>query len=152
MARRMRGAGAHATRAPCMAPAPRPPPPPCRRKPRRRPLPPGYFAAPSPRGAPGSEQFFAFTALAAWLLQRAGAPVPAPKEFDDPNAVLAGLLGAARALGGGAAAAAAAAPPPRLAAGWGPEVCALLDALAGAAVGRARGGAQLGPLAYAPDA
>jgi hypothetical protein len=124
------------------------------RKPRRRPLPAGYFSAPPPRRAPpaaAGEHFFWFAGLAAWLLQRAGVPVPSPKEFDDPNAVLSGLLVAARTLGGPPAEVAAAVPPARLAPGWGQEVCALLDALASAALGRALGGAALPMPVYARD-
>ncbi|KAF6265151.1 intra-flagellar transport protein 57-domain-containing protein [Scenedesmus sp. NREL 46B-D3] len=98
----------------------------CRRKkPHRKSLNPTYFAAPQP-GPGGNEQFFYFTNLAAWLLQLCGLSVPTPKEFDDPNATLQGLMQALRSLGF----APPSYPPTKLAAGFGREVCALLDALA----------------------
>jgi estrogen-related receptor beta like 1 len=112
---------------------------PARRKPHRKPLSQSFFSHPpaAGAGAPANEQFFTFVSLAAWLLQACGAQVANPKEFDDPNATLAALLSAARALGGAPAAAAAAGGggvAARLAAGWGPEVCEVLDGLAGAAL------------------
>ncbi|WIA38068.1 hypothetical protein OEZ86_001437 [Tetradesmus obliquus] len=98
----------------------------CRRKkPYRKGLNPTYFAAPQP-GQAGNEQFFYFTNLAAWLLQLCGLSVPMPKEFDDPNATLQGLVQALRSLGF----APPSYPPTKLAAGYGREVCALLDSLA----------------------
>lgn len=108
--------------------------PPARSKARRRPLAANYFAYPA-RGVAG-EQFGAFAALAAWLLQACGLQVASPKDYDDPNATLAALLTATRALGGPAGSVATAVPGTRLTAGWGPEVAALLDALAGAALER----------------
>ncbi|KAI8469952.1 MAG: intra-flagellar transport protein 57-domain-containing protein [Monoraphidium minutum] len=123
----------------------------CRRKkPRRKPLTPNYFSEPPTAGGGGAnEQFFTFASLAAWLLQACGAQAGNPKEFDDPNATLSGLLSAARGLGGPPAAAAAGAPAPRLAAGWGAEVCGLLDALAGAALERR--GFRFAPPVYAGE-
>ncbi|WIA17771.1 hypothetical protein OEZ85_009284 [Tetradesmus obliquus] len=98
----------------------------CRRKkPHRKGLNPTYFAAPQP-GQAGNEQFFYFTNLAAWLLQLCGLSVATPKEFDDPNATLQGLMQALRSLGF----APPSYPPTKLAAGYGREVCALLDSLA----------------------
>lgn len=118
-----------------------------RRKPRRKPLAPTYFSEPPTAGAGGAnEQFHSFVALAAWLLQCCGLQVANPKEFDDPNATLQAVASAAQSLGGGPAAVAAAAPAARLAAGWGAEVCALLEALAAAALERR--GFRFSPPAY----
>lgn len=62
---------------------------------------------------------------AAWLLQLCGSNIPTPKEFDDPNTTLQTILQLVRALGF----AVPSYPPTKLAAGYGKEVCALLDGL-----------------------
>ncbi|KAK2170119.1 hypothetical protein LSH36_4g09041 [Paralvinella palmiformis] len=47
-----------------------------------------YFALPTNPG----EQFFAFTSIAAWLLQMCGQHFEQPQEYDDPNATISSIL------------------------------------------------------------
>ena len=63
---------------------------------------------------------------AAWLLRLCGVSAHSPKELDDPNTTIANLLSGLKALGF----APPSYPPIKLAVGYGPEVCGLLDALA----------------------
>lgn len=58
-------------------------------------------------------------------MQLCGVNIPTPKEFDDPNATLQGIMQVLRALGF----ASPSYPPTKLTAGYGKEVCALLDGL-----------------------
>eukprot|EP00879_Flechtneria_rotunda_P033015 GHRR01036530.1.p1 GENE.GHRR01036530.1~~GHRR01036530.1.p1 ORF type:complete len:417 (+),score=164.74 GHRR01036530.1:845-2095(+) len=97
----------------------------CRKKkPYRKSLTPTYFSMPH-QVQSGNEQFFYFTSLAAWLLQSCGMSTPTPKEFDDPNATLQAILQGLRSLGF----ASPSYPPTKLNAGYGKEVCAVLDGL-----------------------
>mmetsp|Transcript_42103 Transcript_42103/g.134540 ORF Transcript_42103/g.134540 Transcript_42103/m.134540 type:complete len:385 (+) Transcript_42103:123-1277(+) len=50
-----------------------------------------YFALPSPSNNQ-NEQFFYFTSLTAWLLNKAGSGYKAPQQFDDPNAACTDIL------------------------------------------------------------
>lgn len=54
-----------------------------------------YFALQTNPG----EQFYAFTSLAAWLLQMAGKHFEQPQEYDDPNATISSLLEMVRGFG-----------------------------------------------------
>jgi hypothetical protein len=67
---------------------------------------------------------------AAWLLRLCGVSAHSPKEFDDPNTTISNLLSGLKSLGF----APPSYPPIKLAVGYGPEVCAMLDALAGLAL------------------
>eukprot|EP00775_Hariotina_reticulata_P008504 gene8504-8686_t len=117
----------------------------CRKKrPHRKALSVNYFAG-LQAGSAGNEQFFYFTSLAAWLLQMCGQSVPWPKEFDDPNTTLQGLLQGLSALGF----ASPSYPLSKLGQGWGKEVCALLDGLLDATFQRK--GIVLGRPSYSLD-
>ncbi len=47
-----------------------------------------YFALTTNPG----EQFYAFTSIAAWLLQMSGKHFEQPQEYDDPNATISSIL------------------------------------------------------------
>lgn len=38
------------------------------------------------------EQFYMFTSIAAWLIQKSGRTFERPQEFDDPNATISRIL------------------------------------------------------------
>lgn len=80
-----------------------------------------YFALPTNPG----EQFFMFSTLAAWLINKAGHDFEQPQEYDDPNAVISKILTELRSFGGTADF-----PPSKLKAGYGEQVCYVLDFLA----------------------
>lgn len=80
-----------------------------------------YFALPTNPG----EQFFMFSTIAAWLINKAGHDFEQPQEYDDPNAVISKILTELRSFGGTADF-----PPSKLKAGHGEQVCYVLDFLA----------------------
>ncbi|XP_040439047.1 intraflagellar transport protein 57 homolog [Falco naumanni] len=86
-----------------------------------RPLSRHYFALPTNPG----EQFFMFCTLAAWLITKAGHPFEQPQECDDPNAIIANVLSELRSFGRPVDF-----PPSKLKAGYGEQVCYVLDCLA----------------------
>ncbi|XP_072271304.1 intraflagellar transport protein 57 homolog isoform X2 [Pyxicephalus adspersus] len=79
-----------------------------------------YFALPTNPG----EQFFMFCTIAAWLINKAGHYFEQPQEYDDPNATISKILAELRSFGG-----AADFPPSKLKAGYGEQVCYVLDFL-----------------------
>ncbi|XP_068124564.1 intraflagellar transport protein 57 homolog isoform X2 [Hyperolius riggenbachi] len=79
-----------------------------------------YFAVPTNPG----EQFFMFCTLAAWLINKAGHHFEEPQEYDDPNATISKILTELRSFGGTADF-----PPSKLKAGYGEQVCYVLDFL-----------------------
>ncbi|XP_075706482.1 intraflagellar transport protein 57 homolog [Rhinoderma darwinii] len=91
------------------------------RKHNMRPISRLYFALPTNPG----EQFFMFSTLAAWLINKAGRYFEQPQEYDDPNAVVSKILTELRSFGGTADF-----PPSKLKAGYGEQVCYVLDFLA----------------------
>ncbi len=44
------------------------------------------------------EQFYVFSLLCTWLIQKCGIFVETPQEYDDPNSTIASILNAARQL------------------------------------------------------
>eukprot|EP00095_Tigriopus_kingsejongensis_P002763 maker-scaffold845_size89356-snap-gene-0.15 protein:Tk02763 transcript:maker-scaffold845_size89356-snap-gene-0.15-mRNA-1 annotation:"intraflagellar transport protein 57 homolog" len=62
---------------------------------RMRPLSRHYFVLQTNPG----EQFYLFTSLAAWLIQKSGTPFDQPQEFDDPNSTISNILDAVRRHG-----------------------------------------------------
>ena len=38
------------------------------------------------------EQFYLFTSLSAWLINKAGGHMEQPQEYDDPNSTIASIL------------------------------------------------------------
>lgn len=76
-----------------------------------------YFAIPASGGG-GADQFFYFTSLMAWLLQKAGKRFAAPEQHDDPNASCSTLLQTLKDMGF----AAPSFPPAKLKQGWGEAV------------------------------
>ncbi|MBN3299229.1 intraflagellar transport protein 57 homolog [Amia ocellicauda] len=80
-----------------------------------------YFALPTNPG----EQFFMFTIIASWLINRSERPFEEPQEDDDPNATVSNILTELRSLGGTVDF-----PPSKLKAGFGEHVCYVLDRLA----------------------
>ncbi|KAK1173585.1 hypothetical protein AOXY_G3736 [Acipenser oxyrinchus oxyrinchus] len=80
-----------------------------------------YFALPTNPG----EQFFMFTTIASWLINKACRPFEQPQEYDDPNATVSNILTELRTLGGQVDF-----PPSKLKAGYGEHVCYVLDRLA----------------------
>uniref|UniRef100_A0A4W3JT44 Intraflagellar transport protein 57 homolog n=1 Tax=Callorhinchus milii TaxID=7868 RepID=A0A4W3JT44_CALMI len=86
-----------------------------------------YFALPTNPG----EQFYMFTSLAAWLINRTGCYFEQPQEYDDPNATISDILTQLRALGGSVDF-----PPSKLKQGYGEQVCYVLDRLAEEALKR----------------
>ncbi|MGH0119137.1 UNVERIFIED_CONTAM: hypothetical protein FKN15_052966 [Acipenser sinensis] len=80
-----------------------------------------YFALPTNPG----EQFFMFTTIASWLINKACRPFEQPQEYDDPNATISNILTELRTLGGQVDF-----PPSKLKAGYGEHVCYVLDRLA----------------------
>ncbi|NXX21954.1 IFT57 protein, partial [Podargus strigoides] len=80
-----------------------------------------YFALPTNPG----EQFFMFCTLAAWLITKAGHPFQQPREYDDPNAIISNVLSELRSFGRPVDF-----PPSKLKAGYGEQVCYVLDCLA----------------------
>ncbi|KAM6319696.1 intraflagellar transport protein 57 homolog isoform 3-T3 [Podargus strigoides] len=90
-----------------------------------RPLSRHYFALPTNPG----EQFFMFCTLAAWLITKAGHPFEQPQEYDDPNAIISNVLSELRSFERPVDF-----PPSKLKAGYGEQVCYVLDCLAEAAL------------------
>ncbi|KAG2458179.1 IFT57 protein, partial [Polypterus senegalus] len=88
-----------------------------------------YFALPTNPG----EQFFMFTAIAAWLINKAGSHFEQPQEYDDPNATVSNILMELRKFGG-----VVDFPPSKLKAGNGEHVCYVLDRLAEEALKQTR--------------
>ncbi|XP_029434332.1 intraflagellar transport protein 57 homolog [Rhinatrema bivittatum] len=80
-----------------------------------------YFALPTNPG----EQFFMFSTLAAWLINKAGHQFEQPQEYDDPNATISNILSELRSFGNSVDF-----PPSKLKAGHGEQVCYVLDCLA----------------------
>ncbi|XP_041103971.1 intraflagellar transport protein 57 homolog [Polyodon spathula] len=80
-----------------------------------------YFALPTNPG----EQFFMFTTIASWLINKACRPFEQPQEYDDPNATVSNILTELRTFGGQVDF-----PPSKLKAGYGEHVCYVLDRLA----------------------
>ncbi|KAM9320611.1 intraflagellar transport protein 57 homolog [Gastrophryne carolinensis] len=80
-----------------------------------------YFALPTNPG----EQFYMFSLLAAWLINKTGRHFEQPQEYDDPNATISRILSELRSFGGTANF-----PPSKLKAGYGEQVCYVLDFLA----------------------
>ncbi|XP_039610083.1 intraflagellar transport protein 57 homolog [Polypterus senegalus] len=80
-----------------------------------------YFALPTNPG----EQFFMFTTIAAWLINKAGCYFEQPQEYDDPNATVSKILKEFRNFGGSVDF-----PPLKLKTGSGENVCNVLDRLA----------------------
>ncbi|XP_053310957.1 intraflagellar transport protein 57 homolog [Spea bombifrons] len=80
-----------------------------------------YFALQTNPG----EQFYMFCTLAAWLINKAGHRIDQPQEYDDPNATISKILSELRAFG-----VSADFPPSKLKAGYGEQVCYVLDCLA----------------------
>lgn len=79
-----------------------------------------YFALQTNPG----EQFFVFSALAAWLIKKCGLPMESPQEYDDPNSTIAFILDSARSLG-----IPVDFPPNKLRQGCGKHVICLLNNL-----------------------
>uniref|UniRef100_A0A3P9AA86 Intraflagellar transport protein 57 homolog n=1 Tax=Esox lucius TaxID=8010 RepID=A0A3P9AA86_ESOLU len=84
-----------------------------------------YFASSAYMPSNPGEQFFMFTIIASWLINKAGRPFEQPQEYDDPNATVANILSHLRAFGG-----LVDFPPSKLKAGSGEHVCYVLDRLA----------------------
>uniref|UniRef100_A0A8C4SX95 Intraflagellar transport protein 57 homolog n=1 Tax=Erpetoichthys calabaricus TaxID=27687 RepID=A0A8C4SX95_ERPCA len=80
-----------------------------------------YFALPTNPG----EQFFMFTTIAAWLINKTGCHFEQPQEYDDPNATVSKILKEFRNFGG-----IVDFPPLKLKTGSGENVCNVLDRLA----------------------
>ncbi|XP_059139479.1 intraflagellar transport protein 57 homolog [Physella acuta] len=80
-----------------------------------------YFAIQTNPG----EQFYMFTSLAAWLLNKAGRPFDQPQEYDDPNATISSILDELRKYGHTVDF-----PPSKLKQGWGEHCIYILDRLA----------------------
>ncbi|CAH2223003.1 intraflagellar transport 57 homolog [Pelobates cultripes] len=80
-----------------------------------------YFALPTNSG----EQFYMFCTIAAWLINKAGRRIEQPQEYDDPNSTISKILSESRSFGINADF-----PPSKLKAGYGGEVCYILDSLA----------------------
>ncbi|KAH9504789.1 Intraflagellar transport protein 57 [Bulinus truncatus] len=80
-----------------------------------------YFAIPTNPG----EQFYMFTSLAAWLINKSGISFDQPQEYDDPNATVSSVLDQVRNLGH-----AIDFPPSKLKQGWGEHCIFILDRLA----------------------
>ncbi|KAI8767462.1 intraflagellar transport protein 57 isoform X1 [Biomphalaria glabrata] len=80
-----------------------------------------YFAIQTNPG----EQFYMFTSLAAWLLNKAGRPFDQPQEYDDPNATISSILDEVRKFGHPIDF-----PPSKLKPGWGEHCIYILDRLA----------------------
>nr|XP_046263762.1 intraflagellar transport protein 57 homolog [Scatophagus argus] len=77
------------------------------------------------------EQFYMFTIIAAWLINRAGRPFTEPQEYDEPNATVSNILAELRAFG-----VKVDFPPSKLKSGSGEHVCFVLDRLAEEALKR----------------
>ncbi|KAG8430989.1 hypothetical protein GDO86_019605 [Hymenochirus boettgeri] len=80
-----------------------------------------YFALPTNPG----EQFYMFCTLAAWLINKTGHHFDQPQESDDPNATISNILLELRSFGNSVDF-----PPSKLKAGYGEQVCYVLDCLA----------------------
>jgi len=94
----------------------------CRRKrPFWTPVSRSHFAVAAPPGS--GDQFFYFTSLLAWLLNKAGRNFSAPEQSDDPNSTCTSILNELKALGF----AAPSFPPAKLKQGYGDAVCGVLD-------------------------
>lgn len=91
-----------------------------RKKGNRKPLSRSYFALQAT-----DNQFFYFTGLLSWLLGLAGVEFKEPKEFDDPNLTCNNILAALKKLGFASPSYHAS----KLTAGYGKEVCGVLDGL-----------------------
>ncbi|NP_001016561.1 intraflagellar transport protein 57 homolog [Xenopus tropicalis] len=91
------------------------------RKQNMKPLSRHYFALPTNPG----EQFYMFCTLAAWLISKAGHHFDQPQEYDDPNATISNILSELRSFGYSVDF-----PPSRLKAGYGEQVCYVLDCFA----------------------
>ncbi|XP_064470641.1 intraflagellar transport protein 57 homolog [Ornithodoros turicata] len=80
-----------------------------------------YFAIQTNPG----EQFFMFTSMAAWLIQKCGIPFETPQESDDPNTTISNILDVLRNMG-----ITVNFPPSKLKQGWGEEAIFVMDHLA----------------------
>lgn len=79
-----------------------------------------YFAVATNSG----EQFFAFTNIVAWLLNKCGKSFDRPQEYDDPNATVSEILNQSRSLG-----ITVDFPPSKLKSGHGEQVIYLVNKL-----------------------
>ncbi|XP_053563513.1 intraflagellar transport protein 57 homolog [Bombina bombina] len=80
-----------------------------------------YFALPTNPG----EQFFIFSTLSAWLINKAGHHFEQPQDYDGPNATISNILAELRSFGYTVDF-----PPSKLKTGHGEQVCYVLDCLA----------------------
>ncbi|TRY72250.1 hypothetical protein TCAL_03146 [Tigriopus californicus] len=87
---------------------------------RMRPLSRHYFVLQTNPG----EQFYMFTSLAAWLIQKCGTPFDQPQEFDDPNSTISNILDVVRRNG-----VTIDFPPSKLKQGYGEQAIFILDRL-----------------------
>ncbi|XP_029832592.2 intraflagellar transport protein 57 homolog [Ixodes scapularis] len=86
-----------------------------------------YFAIPTNPG----EQFYIFSSLTAWLIQRCGIPFEMPQESDDPNTTISNILDVLRNMG-----ISIDFPPSKLKQGCGEQAIFVLDHLADTALKR----------------
>ncbi|KAF5302271.1 hypothetical protein FQA39_LY10310 [Lamprigera yunnana] len=77
------------------------------------------------------EQFFLFSSLAAWLIQKSGREMDTPQEYDDPNTVIANTLDVLRKMD-----VTVDFPPNKLKLGFGEHVVYVLNHLADAALAK----------------
>ncbi|MFT7813774.1 intraflagellar transport protein 57 homolog [Arapaima gigas] len=84
-----------------------------------------YFASSAYVPSNPGEQFYTFSILAAWLINKTGRAFEQPQEYDDPNATVSRILAELRAMGGQVDF-----PPSKLKSGSGEHVCYVLDRLA----------------------
>ncbi|CAG0880335.1 unnamed protein product [Darwinula stevensoni] len=80
-----------------------------------------YFAIQSNPG----EQFYLFSSLAAWLINKTGRPFEQPQEHDDPNSTITNILDVLRNMGVNVDF-----PPSKLKQGYGEQAIYVLDRLA----------------------
>ncbi|XP_075993700.1 intraflagellar transport protein 57 homolog [Genypterus blacodes] len=90
-----------------------------------------YFVSSPYLSSNTGEQFFMFTIIAAWLINKAGRTFTQPQEDDEPNATMANILAELRAFG-----VKVDFPPSKLKSGSGEYVCVVLDRLAEEALRR----------------
>ncbi|XP_029931016.1 intraflagellar transport protein 57 homolog isoform X2 [Myripristis murdjan] len=90
-----------------------------------------YFVSSPFTASNSGEQFFMFTIIASWLINKAGRPFTQPQEYDEPNATVSNILAELRAFG-----VKVDFPPSKLKSGSGEHVCHVLDRLAEEALKR----------------
>uniref|UniRef100_A0A914W4J4 Intraflagellar transport protein 57 homolog n=1 Tax=Plectus sambesii TaxID=2011161 RepID=A0A914W4J4_9BILA len=97
-----------------------------KKSPSYKPIAKHYFAIATNSG----EQFFMFTSVAAWLIQKSGkSSFEMPQEHDDPNATVSKILNELRSIGADVDF-----PPNKLKSGAGEQCVYVLDELANAAL------------------